>query len=123
MKIDFKMVIIISLVLVTGLLGGYVLGQMKKAPVQPVPVSKQVAKEYKDSVAKVIREHAEEIQKCYVDFLASGPVKTEGTVDIVMKVLESGKLESFEIIGNGLENDELSECIVKSGKKWRLPPP
>lgn len=125
MKPDLKTISLIVSVLLTGLLGGYVIGQKKNepAPAPRGPVSKQVAKEYKDSVAKVIREHGQEMQKCYVDFLSSKPKNQEGKVDFVMKVLESGKIETFEIIRNELGNDQLSKCISTNGLKWRLPPP
>lgn len=125
MRIDLKTIVIIFLVLIIGLLGGYLVGKNRtsSAPVIPAPVSKQVAKEYKDSVAKVIRENGKDIQKCYVEFLDGKPKIQEGKVDFMMKVLENGKIQTFEIIRNELDNEELSKCIKKFGSSWRLPPP
>ncbi|MDB2447428.1 hypothetical protein N9W79_02250, partial [bacterium] len=66
---------------------------------------------------------------CYNKFLEKVKKKkkkaiAEGTVSFVYKIAENGELEDFEVSGNTIGNEFLSNCISKQfAGLWFSPPP
>lgn len=84
----------------------------------------KISKEYKErSLVKVIRDNAKDLQKCYLDFLASKPTVQEGDIDIVVEVEEDGEIDSAKIIKNDFNNRTFESCLSEKLEDYHLPPP
>lgn len=125
MKIDLKTILILILGGFVLLLIGYILGQnnSSKSSDTKIPADAVVIKEYKESVSREIRTYGKEISSCYQEFLKQGPTKTEGKVDIVIEVQQTGMISKIEIAKNELADEQMDSCIQKKLSKLRLPPP
>ncbi|MFP5387378.1 MAG: AgmX/PglI C-terminal domain-containing protein [Bacteriovoracia bacterium] len=84
----------------------------------------KIAKEYKErSLVKVIRDNAKDLQKCYLDFLATRPTMQEGDIEIVVEVEEDGEIDSAKIIKNDFNNGDFESCLSDKLEDYHLPPP
>lgn len=125
MKLDFKLVIIIVLVGIIGILTGVIIGKSGKTEQSSIaPVDAKIAKEYKEQViVKTIRENAKDLQQCYLDLLATSPKTTEGSVTVLLKVEEDGKISSAKVTKSAFQDQSLESCVSRKLESYYLAPP
>lgn len=135
MKIDFKTAVIIALVAVIGLLAGILIGRSPSgsAPSAQTAIKKEsfvpaddgkLAKAYeKDELGKVIRENAKDLQECYFKLLAKKPAINEGTMAVLLKIEEDGKISQAKVTKNELKDEDFGDCISKKLTSYYLAPP
>lgn len=113
---------LIALFLVIGIIAGILFSKTYLSST-PSPASAKVLNEYKGDVAKVIRENAADLQKCYLEHLAMNPKRDEGKVSFVFQVEEDGRVSSMDVTGNELESETIKSCVSQKISSYRFPPP
>lgn len=122
MKADYKLIIIAILSGALVFLCGYILGNSNQSTSSISPADPGASKEYKDLVAKEIKNFSQEISSCYRIFLETNPRTQEGKVNLVFLVSDNGKVSEVEISRDELSSESLSSCIVNKLSPLRLPP-
>ncbi|WPU63801.1 AgmX/PglI C-terminal domain-containing protein [Peredibacter starrii] len=127
MKLDFKITVIIVLVGVIGILTGFIVGRKNNEialPATTTAIDGKLAKEYKEQVlVKTIRENAKDLQQCYFALLDSKPKVTEGSLTVLIKVEEDGKISSAKITKNEFQDPKLEGCVSQKLESYYLAPP
>lgn len=96
----------------------------KESPEVANPESGKQAKEYQEKVVTPsMRENAKDLQQCYLTHLKSNPSKTEGVIQIVIKIEDDGKISSVQIAKSDFTETGISECLASKIQSYHLAPP
>lgn len=98
---------------------------------QPTSISKseltgiaQSQNSYKSQAIKnTLRKHVIELQKPWLDYLATNPKITQGCVEVDWQIDERGNVEDASVIFSDFPEDELGKSIVKTLGAIRFPSP
>jgi len=105
-----------------GLLSGLLLS--KNPSPQVSEDSGKRSKEFQEKViAPTLREYSKDLQQCYLEHLKSNPVKTEGSVFVVMKVEDDGSLSSVKIARSDFMENQMNHCLSAKIEKYHFAPP
>ena len=84
----------------------------------PTPYEKSIVKPF------IVKNAADEIQKCYKSELAKNSQFTgEGTVELGFRIETDGSVKYLNIISDSLNSKTLNLCIEKSISKIKFPEP
>lgn len=126
MKVDTKQILIFSLVAMTSILVGVLIGKNSSPPPMGAPLADdgKLAQAYKEKVLlKVIRENAKDLQKCYFELLEQDPIVKEGEMDVLLKIEEDGKIASAKITKDQFNSQNFAECVSAKLESYYLSPP
>lgn len=76
----------------------------------------------KDSVRRAVREHINDIRRCYDEGLAIEP-RLGGRVTVDFTILGDGKVGTAAISESSLDDADVDACIEAALRRWRFPRP
>lgn len=77
----------------------------------------------RDQVRNTVTKGSPEIKKIYIDFLASEPSVTFGTIMVDWLVLPDGKAAAAAVISSTFNAPAFEKAIVDAVSRWDFPPP
>lgn len=103
-----------------GLLAGMLWS--KKNTTTIVHDSGKLTESYKAEVAGVIRDHARDIQSCYLEFLKNKKDVPEGKFSFIVHIEDSGEVTKFDVTKNELD-ESMKDCLKTKIMSYRFTPP
>lgn len=76
----------------------------------------------KDIVHRISRAHISEVVSCYDASLKSEP-DLGGRMAVTFQVRADGKVEKAELSGPAAAEEDLTACVAKAVRAWKLPNP
>lgn len=76
----------------------------------------------RETIARVIREHRNEVRACYEAELRADP-ELEGLVKVAFVIAPDGQVAGARISESTLGNDAVAQCIANRARRWRFPAP
>jgi len=74
-----------------------------------------------NSVKQVVREHLQDVQKCYTDLIIEG-MATKGKVTATWDIDDKGTVQNLAIKSNTAKDPALEGCVTERVINWSFPP-
>lgn len=74
-------------------------------------------------IREVVLRHAPAVRACYETEGLSRNSKLTGTVELELRILPVGRVDSVQVIGSGMTGPgtrEVTECITAIARNWRF---